>query len=137
MSDIIDLSSYDPEGIPEPTVHEEGTEIEARITNIIKGTDKNGDDYIMPWFEDSEDANVEDFSKYMPLPSKEATEKQNRRRLRDLVSFSECFDLPIFDGEFDLEDGKGAKGWIIVGIGKDQDGNRVNTAKKFLAGQVG
>jgi len=132
MSDYIDLSSYDPNDIPEGKIHPEGTEVNARISHMIKDKDKNNTPYLMPWFEDASDPNVEDWSDYLPLPEAEASEKENGKRLRKLKAFDESFGLGIFNGQFKVEDAKGAVGWMIVGIGKDQDGNPNNKVKKYV-----
>ena len=133
MSDFIDLSNYDPDDIPEGKIHPDGTEVNARISRISRDNDKNNTPYLMPWFEDTEDPNVEDWSDYLPLPEQGATEKENGRRLRKLKSFDEAFGLGLFNSAFNLEDAKTATGFMIVGIGKDQDGNPNNKVKKYLA----
>ena len=133
MSEFIDLSNYDPDDIPEGKIYPDGTEVNARISRMSKDTDKNGTPYLMPWFEDSEDPNVEDWSDYIPLPQSDATEKENGRRLRKLKSFDEAFGLGLFASAFSLEDAKGCTGFQIVGVGKDQDGNPNNKVKKYLA----
>ena len=132
MSEFIDLSNYNPDDIPEGKIHPEGTEVYSRISRISKDTDKNGTPYMMPWFEDVDDPNVEDWSDYLPLPETEATEKENGRRLRRLKAFDEAFNLGLFQGTFSLDDAKSATGYQIVGIGKDMDGNPNNKVKKYL-----
>jgi hypothetical protein len=135
MSEFIDLSSYNPDDIPEGKTHPDGTEVNARITNMTKGTDKNNTPFLSPWFEDADDANVEDWSDYIPLPEAEASEKDNGKRLRKLKAFDESFQLGIFNAAFDISDAKGATGYQILGIGKDQDGNPNNKVKKYLVQQ--
>ena len=132
MTDFIDLSNFDPDNIPEGEILEDGTELQARLTRVSKGEDKNGTPYLMPWFEDPNNVNVEDFSDYLPLPTNDDNEKDKGRKLRNLKAFAVCFDLPLFDGEFNLEDAKGALGWMIVGIGKSKDGKPNNRPKKYL-----
>lgn len=129
---FIDLSSYNPDDIPEGKVHPDGTEVNARISRVSKDTDKNGTPYLMPWFEDVEDPNVEDWNDYLPLPVAEETEKENGRRLRKLKAFDEAYDLGLFNSAFDLKDAQGATGWQIVGIGKGQNGEDQNRVKKYL-----
>lgn len=135
MSDFVDLSNYDPDDIPEGKVHPDGTEVNARISRISKDNDKNGTPYLMPWFEDSEDPNVEDWNDYLPLPEADETEKENGKRLRRLKAFDTSFDLGIFSGPFNTEDAKGATGWMIVGIGSGRDGEEQNKVNKYLEGQ--
>ena len=132
MSEFIDLSSYDPENIPEGKVHPDGTEVHARISRMTKDNDKNGTPYLMPWFEDSEDPNVEDWNDYLPLPIGDDTEKEKGKKLRRLKAFDDAFGLGIFNGSFNVEDAKGATGWMLVGIGKSQDGEDNNKVKKYL-----
>ena len=133
MSDFVDLSNFDPDAIPEGEIIEDGSEVLIRVTRISKAEDKNGTPYLMPWYEDPENVNVEDFSDYLPLPTNEDTEKEKGRKLRNLKSFAECFDIPLFNGEFNLEDAKGKTGWMIVGLGKNKEGKVNNRPKKYLA----
>lgn len=132
MSEFIDLSNYNPDEIPEGIIHPDGTEVNARISRMTSDTDKNGVPYLMPWFEDSEDPNVEDWNDYLPLPIKEDTEKESGKKLRKLKAFDDAFGLGIFQSSFNLEDAKGATGFQIVGVGTDQDGNDNNKVKKYL-----
>jgi len=134
MSEFIDLSSYNPDDIPEGKIHPDGTEVRARISRLAKDKDKNGTPYMMPWFEDADDPNVEDWNDYLPLPEAEATEKENGKRLRRLKAFEDSFQLGLFGGAFNIEDAKGAEGWMIVGIGKTQDGEDNNKVKKYIVG---
>ena len=132
MSEFIDLSSYDPDNIPEGKVHPDGTEVRAKISRMTKDTDKNGTPYLMPWFEDSEDPNVEDWNDYLPLPTSDDSEKEKGKKLRKLKAFDDSFGLGIFNGSFNVEDAKGAAGWMLLGIGKSQDGEDNNKVKKYL-----
>lgn len=132
MADILDLSGFDPDNIPEGEVAPDGTEARLRITNVIKGTDKNGTDYIMPFFEDPENPNLKDFGDYLPLPNGQDTPKEVGNKLRRLKLFSESFQVNIFGGEFDLSECEGQTGWVILGIGKDRDDSPVNKVKKYL-----
>ena len=86
----------------------------------------------MPWFEDADDPNVEDWNDYLPLPQADQTEKENGRRLRKLKNFDECFDLGIFSQAFNVDDAKRATGYQILGVGKNQDGEDNNKVKKYL-----
>ena len=132
MSEFIDLSTYNPDDIPEGKVHPDGTEVRARISRLAKDTDKNNTPYMMPWFEDADDPNVEDWNDYLPLPESDATEKENGKRLRRLKAFEDSFQLGLFSGAFNIEDAKGAEGWMIVGIGKTKDGEDNNKVKKYI-----
>ena len=132
MSDAIDLTSYNPDEIPEGKIHPAGTEIQARISRVTKDTDKNDTPYLMPWFEDPEDPNVEDFNDYIPLPEQGETEKENGKRLRKLKSFGEAFDIDLFGSAITTDEMKNQTGWVILGVGQDQDGNPQNSVKKYL-----
>lgn len=135
MSDFIDLSNYDPNDIPEGKVHPDGTEVFACIIKVAKDIDKNGTPYLMPWFEDSEDPNVEDWNDYLPLPTSDDSEKEKGKKLRRLKALEESFELGLFNGVFNPKDAKGAKGWMIVGVGKGKDGQDQNKVNQYLAGQ--
>lgn len=135
MSDILDLTSYNPGDIPEGKIHPAGLEVQARISRISKDVDKNGTPYIMPWFEDAADPNVEDWNDYLPLPVQGETDKINGKRIRRLNDFGIAFDLDLFNAEFNLDEGKGKTGWMIVGMGKSQDGDDQNKVNKYIAGQ--
>lgn len=133
MTDFIDISNFNMDDLPEGEIYEDGAEIQARITRLAKGVDKNQNDYLMPWFEDPNNVNLEDFSDYIPLPSNKDTPKEQGRKLRTLKAFVTCFGLEsMFSGEFNLEDAKGATGWMILGIGKDKEGKPCNRPKKYL-----
>jgi hypothetical protein len=132
MADFVDLSSYNTNDLPQGEIYPDDTEIQARITRISKGKDKNQTPYLMPWFEDPNNVNLEDFSDYLPLPVPTDTEKEKGRKLLKLKTFAQCFDLDLFGGEFNLEDAKGALGWMILGIGKSKEGTPNNRPKKYL-----
>jgi hypothetical protein len=132
MSDILDLSNYNPDDIPEGEIHPAGTEVRARIARIAKDVDKNNTPYIMPWFEDPENPNIEEWNDYLPLPEAGETDKNNGKRLRRLKAFGEAFDIEIFSGELNLDEQKSKTGWMIVGVGEDQNGDSCNSVKKYV-----
>ena len=132
MADILDLSNYKPDEIPEGEIHPAGTEVEARIARIAQDTDKNNTPYIMPWFEDPINPNIEDWNDYLPLPEEHETDKNNGKRLRRLKTFSEAFGVELFSGQVNLDEQKGKTGWMIVGVGADQNGDAQNTVKKYV-----
>ena len=132
---ILDLTQHDVNNLPTGKVHPDGTEIKARITNVNQDVDKNQVPYIMPFFEDSDDSNVLDFGDYLPLPVSGDSDKDKGKKLRRLKDFSDAFEANLFQTQVDLESMKGKTGWIIVGIGKDKDGNPVNKVKKYVAGK--
>ena len=132
MADFVDLSNIDTDNIPEGEIYEDGHELMARITRIGKGVDKNGVDYLMPFFEDPENVNLEDFSDYIPLPTQNDTDKERGRKIRKLKSFAECFGLDLFVPEYSLDDAKGSTGWMILGLGTNKDKSPSNKPKKYL-----
>ena len=133
MTESIDLTSYNPDEIPEGKIQPAGTEIRARIMRVSKDLDKNGTPYIMPWMEDADDPNVEDFNDYLPMPGADETEKENGRRLRRLRAFGECFDIDLFGSPVTTDEMKGKDGYVIVGVKEGQDGNPANNVKQYLA----
>lgn len=135
MSDILDLTNYSPEDLPEGEIHAAGSEVEARISRVSKDVDKNGTPYIMPWFEDATNPNVEDWNDYLPLPVQGETDKVNGKRIRRLNEFGLAFDLDLFNEQFNLDEAKNKTGWMIVGVGKGRDGEDQNSVSKYLASQ--
>jgi hypothetical protein len=129
---ILDMTNYSSEDIPTGKVHPEGTEVRIRVTNITQGTDKNGVPYIMPWFEDADDANVLDFADYLPLPTAEDTAKKKGQKLDRIEAFSKCVDFPILGVQADLDQCKGQTGFVIVKLGEDNNGVAVNKVKKYV-----
>jgi hypothetical protein len=132
MSESIDLTNYNPDEIPEGEIHPAGTEVEARISRVAKDIDKNNTPYLMPWFEDPQNANIEDFNDYIPLPTSEDSEKDKGKKLRKLKAFGEAFDIDFFGAPISMEEMKGRIGWLIVGVGESQDGNPQNSVKKYV-----
>ena len=135
MSDILDLTSYNPEDVPEGEIHPAGTEVNARISRIAKDSDKNGVPYIMPWFEDASNPNIEDWNDYLPLPTQGETDKINGKRIKRLNEFGIAFDLDLFNAEFNLDEGKSKTGWMIVKVGTGQNGEPQNGVGKYLSSQ--
>lgn len=135
MSDILDLTSYNPNDIPEAELHPAGSEVNARISRVSKDNDKNGTPYIMPWFEDVSNPNIEDWNDYLPLPEGGETDKVNGKRINQLNAFGIAFDVDLFNSEINLEDCKGKTGWMIVKLGSGKDGEPQNGVSKYLASQ--
>jgi len=133
--EFIDLSSIDMSETFEPTVHPDGEEAELRIISFMKNNDKNGNAFVMPFFEIPEDPYSVEFGDYMPLPQGEMSPKEKNSAILNLQSFSEAFDID-FSGQLDIKaDIVGKTGWAILGVGKDKDGNPTNKIRKYVRGQ--
>lgn len=132
--EFVDLSGVDLEDTFEPTVKKKGEECKLRIVSCLVDTDKNGNRYIMPFFEDPDDPYLKEFGDFMSLPHDGMSPKDaNKAKLR-LKGFAEAFDVD-FSGALDIKnDLVGKTGWAILGVGKDQDGQPVNRVNKYVTG---
>jgi len=131
MSSILNLAQHAIDSVPELELLPAGSEAEVRITNVNQGVDKNGNDYIMPFYDVPDEPNVAEISDYIPLPDDKCDEKELNRRKRKLLAFGEAFDID-WSGDVDLEALAGSTGYVIVGINKDGD---QNTVRKYLGGK--
>ena len=73
MPTILDI---DFTGTTEPKAYPGGKEYKLRLLEVRKDTNKNDDPYIMPRFEIVGKADSKDFTKYLPLPTKDMGEKK-------------------------------------------------------------
>lgn len=134
MNDFIDLSGINMNDTFVPTVQEDGTEAQLKVVSVLKGQDKNGHDYLMPFFEVADDPYSVEFGDYMPLPNDTMNPKEKNKAILKLKGFSEAFGID-FSTQLDLKnDVVGQTGWAILGIGKDQDGNPTNKIRKYVTG---
>jgi len=132
--EFIDLSGVDLTDTYEPTVHPDGEEAELRIVSFMKNQDKNGNDFVMPFFEIMDDPYSKEFGDYLPLPNEGMSPKEKNAATLKLLSFSEAFSID-FGGQLDIKnDIVGVTGWAILGVGKDQDGNPTNKIRKYVRG---
>jgi len=130
--EFIDLSSVNLNDTFEPTVHPDGEEVELRIVSFMKSKDKNGNPFIMPFFEISDDPYSKEFGSYMPLPNETMSPKERNKATLDIGNFSSAFGID-FSQQLDIKnDLVGKSGWVILGVGKDQDGNPVNKVRKYI-----
>lgn len=130
---IIDITSYANNPI-ELDVLAEGTEAELKIIGMRTGTDKNGNDYISVMFETlGYGENVRDFSRFIGLPGDKRTAKENVSAMSLLSKFAKAFGIDL-SSPFSEDDVVGKRGWAILGIEKDQDGEPVNKVNKFVTG---
>lgn len=131
---IIDLTDIAMNDTFEPTVLPKGEEAKLRLININDGIDKNGNAYIMPFFESTEDSYCKEFGDYLPLPSSEMNPKDlNNAKLR-ISNFFAAFGINS-SAPIDVSEVKGNEGWAILGIGTGQDGLPVNKINKYIIGQ--
>ena len=128
---ILDLTSINLNDTFEPNVLPAGTEAKLRIINVIEGTSKKGNRFIMPFFESPDDPYLKEFGKYMEIPHMGMDPKVLNKAKLDLINFFKAFDVDT-NSEIDLEAMKGNEGWAILGVGKDQEGQPVNTISKFI-----
>ena len=134
MSSIINIAEEFNNPV-ELTVLPEGTEAELKIIGVKIGTDKNGNDYIMPKFEvQGQGDTVRDFSRYIKLPGKDMAPKDKASVMKQLILFGKCFGID-FSGPVEEDDMLGLTGWAILGIEKDQEGEDINRVSRFSAGQ--
>lgn len=132
--EFIDLSGVDLSDTFEPTVAPDGEEAELRIVSFMKGDDKNGNPFIMPFYEIPEDPYSKEFGDYLPLPNGSMSPKEKNAALLGLQGFSEAFEIDL-SGQLDIKnDIVGQTGWAILGIGKDQDGFPTNKIRKYSRG---
>ena len=130
---IIDITSYANNPI-ELDVLAEGTEAELKIIGMRAGTDKNGNQYISPMFEVlGFGPNVKDFSRYLGLPGDGRTAKENVSAMSMVSKFAKAFGIDLTK-PFSEDEVVGKRGWAILGIEKDQDGEPINKVNKFVTG---
>uniref|UniRef100_A0A6M3LP08 Uncharacterized protein n=1 Tax=viral metagenome TaxID=1070528 RepID=A0A6M3LP08_9ZZZZ len=131
---FVDLSGIDLNDRFEPGVYPQGKEAQLRIVSFMKDIDKNGDEFIMPFFEVIEDPYCKEFGDYIPLPSDKFSPKKNNESKNKIIALSTAFDID-FSTTIDIKnDIVGKTGWAILGIGKDQDDSPVNRIKKYVVG---
>jgi len=132
--EFIDLSGVDLADTFEPTVHPDGEEAELRIVSFMKNTDKNGNAFVMPFFEIADDPYSKEFGDYLPLPHGGMSPKEKNEATLKLAAFAEAFDVN-FSQQLDIKnDIVGKSGWSILGVGKDKDGNPTNKIRKYVRG---
>lgn len=134
---ILDLSNQGMDDTPELVFLEKGTEVEVRIVNVTRDEDKNGTEYIMPFYEvinHPEADQIPEFSDYMPLPDSDETEKENMKRKRRLNDFAQAFNFSWAQPVNIPNDLKGKTGFVIVGYGESDDYGPQNKVRKYVTG---
>lgn len=129
---ILDLTEAGLDETFEPTTVKPGEEYELAIVSAIMGTDKNGINYVMPFLEVLSDPYCKEFGDYLPLPNASLmSEKELNKARGKLNSFFAAFGLDP-TAPMDIEEWQGLKGWAILGMGKDQDGEPQNKVNKYV-----
>ncbi|RLC32201.1 MAG: hypothetical protein DRH37_01215 [Deltaproteobacteria bacterium] len=131
---IIDLTNMAMEDTFEATILPKGEEAKLRLINIVTGTDKNNEAYMMPFFESVDDPYCKEFGDYLPLPNSDMSPKKLNDSKNRINSFLAAFDI---DGskEIVIEEVRGNEGWAILGIGTDQSDQPVNKISRYSSGQ--
>ena len=134
MSDFIDLSSVELTDTFVPEVLEAGAEVQLVITSMLVDNNKNGDRYMMPFFDVVDNPTVADINDYMELPHERMAPKDlNNAKLR-IVDFGAAFGID-FSSQLDIKnDVVGQTGYAILGVGKDRDKNPANKIQRYMAG---
>jgi len=126
------LLDVDVSSAVEPTIIPAGTEVKLRISGCKFGEDKNGNAYIMPFFEAPEEETSKEFNHYMPLPREDMSAKDKNKASWEISQLCQAFDLAM---PLDTDDMTGAEGWAIVDVRPAKDGyDESNSIKKFVAG---
>ena len=132
---IINLAEAAINDVPELELLPAGTEVEARLLNILKGEDRNEKRYLSPFFEAVDHPNVAEFSDFIYDPTEpKLTEKerdQARRRLRDL---GEAFDID-WSGDVDIDEVRGNTRFVVVRVKPASEGYEAsNAVSKYVVG---
>ena len=132
---ILDLTGVNLDDTVEPTTLPKGEEAKLRVISFKQDKDKNGNNYIMPFFESTEDPYCKEFGDYIPLPHDGMSPKElNKAKIR-LAHFATAFGID-FSREVDpKEDIIGNEGWAILGMGTDMDDLPVNKISKYVVGK--
>lgn len=129
---ILDYSDTGLDETHEETTVEAGEEYKLSLVNVIAGTDVNGDDYVIPFFEVVGEPYCKEFGDYIKIPNPEKMSKKelNKARAR-LGQFLAAFKI---DPKFDPAEEQGNEGWAILGMSKDKDDQPQNKINKYMVG---
>ena len=124
MTEFIDLSGVNLDDTFEPEVLPAGEEVELVITSMLFDTNKNGDRYMMPFFDVVDQPTVKDITDYIELPHERMAPKDLNNAKLKIVSLGQAFSID-FSGQLDIKnDVVSQKGFAILGVGKDRDAAR-------------
>lgn len=130
--EFVDLSSVDLDNVPELVILDDGSEVELRIVSCLVDTDKNGNRYMMPFFDVPDEPLFKEFGEYIPFPHDNMSPKEVISAKSKIKNFGESFDID-FSSPIDIKnDLVGQTGNAILGLGKDREGLPVNRIKKFV-----
>lgn len=130
MGSIIDLTQFDMNNVPEVAPVNPG-EYQLRIVNVVEKEDKNGNPYIMPFFEVLDNDAADEFGHYLPLPTAGISGKKLMNCKRDIVQF--CTAIGINADQIDTDELKGMTCWALLGMG-EYNGKPVNVIERFVTG---
>jgi len=130
---ILDYSDAGLNDIPEEKTVEARDEYKLNIVSILSGRqDKNGDDYIMPFFEVVGEPLCKEFGDFILVPNPDKmSEKELVKAQRQLGQFLAAFKI---DPKFDPDEEQGTEGWAILGLGTGKDGQPQNKINKYMVG---
>ena len=135
---LVDYSSLESEisNAQEPKILNVGSEVKARIVSVKTGiSEKNDCRWYNIMLDVPEDPMVVEFNAFFwELDKEKLDPKSFARTLNDFKNFAKCFSLD-YSRPFDwIDDLPGLEGWIIVGVKKDDYGEK-NTVKKYVVGR--
>jgi hypothetical protein len=136
---LMDFSSVEKEinDAQAPHLLDKGTEAEVRIIGINEGvSEKSGARWFMPRFDVPKDPMAVEFNAFFfnPLDNAKLDEKQRQKNDYNFQQFVKCFKVDLTK-PFSFEDLIGKKGWVILGIQKDDQYGDKNSISRYVAGQ--
>lgn len=130
---ILDFSDAGLDEVHEEITVEAGEEYKLAIVSILSGKkDKNGRDYIMPFFEVVDSPYCKEFGDFIITPDPEWMSKKELNKARNqLGQFFAAFKM---NPKFDSDEVQGNEGWAILGIDEGKDGQPQNKINKYMVG---
>jgi len=105
-------------------------EYKIRIVSAVIDVDKNGNKYFLPRFEIPKEPFSKEFTRFFGLPREGLTEKQLNAVKFNLDAFKKCFKIK--KEKFSIDEIVGLEGWVILGLGEDDEYGEQNYIKKFI-----
>ncbi len=129
MTDILEINLDD---VVEPRTVDADEEVELRIVDVRKDTDKNGYPYYLPRFEVVGDDYAKEFTQFVRIPHSDLNAKESNNAKYRLKVFFDTFDIDYSRG-VSTEDMVGKTGWAILGV-RDNDftNEEENYVKRFI-----
>ena len=102
---------------------------------MLVDSNKNGNRYMMPFFDVVGQDRVQDINTYMELPHDGMAPKAKNDAKLEIAAFGTAFGID-FSRQLDIkQDVIGQTGWAILGTGTDKrTGKAINTVKQFVSG---